>query len=206
MIAVDMDGVVTNFCSSFSNVIRGLTNGRAPRVVDYNEVATWAWKPWYWLGEFTNKLNERAWKCVLGSPAFWFSLEELFPRDTPLLRQLNRDVPLVFMTRRDGIQPWSQTVEWLGSRGIREPLVVRVRAGEEKHELCRRMGIKTIIDDNPKTLELCRDAGMKVVAMSWPYNKHVTQVWRCTSLGQALNAAIAADAGALDSCGGTNAK
>src|SRR3972149_3030766 len=173
MIACDMDGIVTNFSLGFSKVVNSLTNGRAPLVTSYNEVKSWQWKPWYWKEGFTNKLNERAWDWIHASPTFWRDLEPLFPDDMAYLASIARTEPVVFMTRREGLGAWEQTVLWLQSHGIEEPLVIRVRSGEEKWEICQRMGIQVLIDDNPKTLEAAKDVGLSVVTIDWPYNASV---------------------------------
>src|SRR3990170_7956993 len=97
----------------------------------------------------------------------------LFPDDMAYLASIARTEPVVFMTRREGLGVWEQTVLWLQNHGIEEPLVVRVRSGEEKWEICKKMGIKVLIDDSPKTLEAAKEAGMEAVKISWPYNEHV---------------------------------
>ena len=190
MIACDMDGIITNFSLGFSKVVNSLTNGRAPLVTSYDQVKSWQWKPWYWKEGFTNKLNEKAWDWIHASPTFWRDLEPLFPDDMAYLASIARTEPVVFMTRREGLGAWEQTVLWLQNHGIEEPLVVRVRSGEEKWELCQRMGIQVLIDDNPKTLEAAKEAGMDVVTVSWPYNEHLLEVTRGYSLGTALGYSV----------------
>jgi len=173
LIACDMDGIVTNFSLGFSQVVNKLTDGRAPLVTSHDQVKAWQWKPWYWPEGFTNKLNEKAWDWIHASPTFWRDLEPLFPDDIPYLASIARTEPVVFMTRREGLGAWEQTVLWLQNHGIEEPLVVRVRSGEEKWEICQRMGIRVLIDDNPKTLMAAKEAGMDALRIDWPYNEHL---------------------------------
>ena len=186
MLACDLDGIVTNFCLGFSQVVRRLTDGRAPLVTSYDQVKSWQWKPWYWLGEFTDELNEQAWEWIHASPTFWRDLEPLFPDDMAYLASIARTKPVIFMTRREGLGVWEQTVLWLQNHGIEEPLVVRVRSGEEKWEICERMGIKVLIDDSPKTLVAAKEAGMDVLRVGWPYNEHLVGIPFATRLAPIL--------------------
>ena len=193
-ICFDVDGVIADFSRGFSAVVQELTSGRAPLVEDYSEVKTWQWAPWYWPEGFSNELNEEAWAYIGRSWNFWANLVPLFPHDMSYLAPRARSVPIVFMTRREGPLAWEQTVAFLDRWNVREPLVQRVKSGEEKDTLCARLGINTIVDDNPKTLERCRDAGMNTIAMSWPYNEQVEGVRRATSLRQAIELAQMLDA------------
>lgn len=189
MIAVDMDGIVTDFSYGFSKVVRDLTGGRAPLVYNYDEIRTWRWEPWYWPEGFTNELNEEAWARVGRDGSFWKNLKALYPDDLEDLRQLHDGRGVVFMTRRQGVYPWHQTVDWLERHGIYEPLLYVIRSGEEKHDLCHDMGVPVLIDDNPKTMEAARDAGMHVVTITYPYNESVKNVTRTGNLGDALRVA-----------------
>ena len=189
MIAVDMDGIVSNFSLGFSKVVRELTAGAAPLVTNYDDITEWEWLPWYWKGRFSAKLNEQAWDEINRSFDFWQGLEPLFPEQMDELRAMNARREVVFMTRREGKDAFWQTMDWLDKYGIKEALLIRVHGGEEKHVLCKMLGINTIIDDAPKTMKLCRDAGMHVVTITWPYNESITGVSRATDLTGALLAA-----------------
>ena len=38
------------------------------------------------------------------------------------------------------------------------------------------MGIRVLIDDNPKTLMAAKEAGMDALRIDWPYNEHLVGV------------------------------
>lgn len=191
MIACDVDGVITDFALGFSQVVQRLTDGRAPLVTSYKEIKAWEWPSWYWPEGFSEELNEQAWAEIFKSNSFWRDLEPLFPADLPYLQDSANGVPLVFLTRRDGMNPWGQTADWFRDYGIDEPLVVRLRSGEEKHDVCRRMGINAMIEDAPRYTEMALNDGMSVVLMSWPYNSHLSHpnLHRAYSLREALQIA-----------------
>lgn len=185
MIALDMDGCVTNFIRAYTSIAKTIDK-RAPIVTDYNEVKSWEFRDWWWPEGYTEELNERVWHRILNSPTFWMAPVPLFPHDMPFLASKVRGkYSIVFMTRRDGVDPWGQTVWWLKTHGIAEPLVVRVRSGEEKGELCHQMGIRVLIDDAPKYIEASRNK-VHIVMPVWPYNEHVQGVTRVKSLGDAI--------------------
>lgn len=199
-IAVDMDGIITNFTQGYTEVGNRLTMGRAPVINDYGLVKSWEFKDWYWPEGYTDELNEEIWKEILNNNHFWYGLAPLWDaRHMAHLAKLERSVPLVFLTRRDGVYPWVQTIKWLQRYGIDEPLVVRCRGGEEKEELMRNLGIRTLIDDAPKYISGVQAQGFNVVKIEWPYNKHVQTTGTVKGhpnegLIEALELAIALDA------------
>lgn len=174
LIAVDLDGVVCNWASGFSRLANSL-DSRAPLVID-NQCPEWEWKNWYGMPDLSRServhLIEETWRRVKASSDFWYNaISPLFPQDMPYLSELSRRLPVIFMTRRDGRDAWGQSVRWLQTYGVPEPLVYCVRRGEEKGDLCLKMGIDFIIEDSPKYAPELLASGVNVVLIEWPYNK-----------------------------------
>lgn len=76
MIAVDMDGVVTDFCRGFSRMVRQLAVG-AP-IVSTKDVQSWKWTDWYWPEGYTKKLKAATWRALRRDPHFWRQLSALW--------------------------------------------------------------------------------------------------------------------------------
>ena len=94
---------------------------------------------------------------------------------------LNREArkhPIMFMTRRDGPGAWQETSSWLHRYGIDEPLVYCIKPGEEKGAVCKRMGIKVIIDDSHKYAPELINNGVTVIMPRYPYNSKFLNEWK----------------------------
>ena len=193
-IACDIDGVLANFVKAFTT----LCNDLDPSIPIIESPNVKSWDCHSWWGNPTEERSmivEEAWRRIKstrgqGSCEFWLNPEPIAPLDK--VRQLYRELPLVFMTRRDGFVPWEQTMQWLRQHKIYEPLLIGIRPGEEKPELCAKLGISVIIDDSPKVVIQCLAAGMKVVMPSYEYNNYVLphpKLYRVSSLDAALTVA-----------------
>jgi len=174
LVAVDLDGVVVNWAAGFSRLAKTLDE-RAPLILD-NQCPEWEWKNWYGTPDLARServhLIEETWRRIKASPDFWYKgVGPLFPETMPYLADLSRRLPILFMTRRDGINAWEQSCRWLHTYGITEPLVYCVRRGEEKGELCLKMGINFIVEDSPKYTPEILANGVNVILIEWPYNK-----------------------------------
>lgn len=188
-IALDMDGCVSNFAKAFSTLCNNLDN-RAPVLKDSLDVKDHNWHSWY----ATSDVLESAWDRVKGGwgegKGFWLTLEPAFPLN--YLRKIYKEKPIVFITRRDGDSSWDDTVKWLKYNGIEEPLVYRTISGEEKVDVCKRMGINILIEDDPKNIHLALAAGMSVIMILYPYNVQVSEhpnLYTESSLTRALKTA-----------------
>lgn len=177
MIACDIDGVLADFIKGYSRIETTLSG---QPVITTREQPQW---------NFQSEHNDSVWKLILTSPTFWQNLSCLFPNDMAYLASIHRN-NVVYMTRRDGIDAWGQTIRWLESYGIEEPLVVRIHSGEEKEHFCASMGIDVLIDDSPKFITSARKDGVRVVKMSWLYNATTEADASAESLRGALDAAL----------------
>lgn len=177
MIACDIDGVLADFIKGYSRIETVLSG---EPIITTREQPQW---------DFRSEHNEAVWKLIRTSPTFWQNLPCLFPMDMAYLASLSRN-NVVYMTRRDGVDAWGQTVRWLENHGIKEPLVVRIHSGEEKEHFCAVMGIDVLIDDSPKFIASARKAGVRVVKMSWQYNAATEADASASSLRGALDTAL----------------
>ena len=191
-VAVDIDGVLANFAKAFSALVHDL-DPSIPIIEGPNYPI---WDNHLWWGDPTEERSmivEEAWRRIKtdSNLGFWWNPEPI--GDLSKLEEIYRRLPIVFMTRRDGNNAWWDTLVWLRAKGgIAEPLLYRVHPGEEKHELCAKLGISVIIDDSPKVVEQCLKAGMKVIMPAYEYNSHVPdhpRLYRVFSLDAALSVA-----------------
>src|SRR3990170_7774039 len=139
-IACDLDGVVTNFALAFSQQARFLDN-RAP-IVDYDDVESWDWHTWYMKGHpEASRIIEDTWRYIRSNrhSTFWQTPIPLYSLET--LQEVYRTWPVVFVSRRDGGWAYQDTIAWLVKHGVSEPLLYLCRSGEEKHEICAKLGI-----------------------------------------------------------------
>jgi hypothetical protein len=169
----DIDGVVANFCTGFSKLLHEM-RPEYP-IVKPNDSFSWDWKEWYNGGieknPFLEEDLETLWEdnIKILPDVIWSKLDPLFPM-VELIDYAKRE-PLVFMTRRDGPRAWEETVDWLRYHGVMNPMVYAVKSGEEKGEVCKKMGLKTIIDDSPRNAVELLMNGINVVMPRWSYNQ-----------------------------------
>ncbi len=166
-IALDIDGVLTNFAKSFSLLCNNIDDS-APILKDHDDVQDWDWHAWYGYPD----LIEAAWDRVFGNwgegQQFWYKMSPL--HDLSYLVQNYRKWPALFITRRDGDTAWFHTVKWLEKHGIEEPLVYRTVSGEEKVDVCKKFGIRILIDDDPKNVIRAVGSGIDTIMPLYPYN------------------------------------
>ena len=174
--ACDVDGVVANFTEGFSRLLYRLDGKDRLPIVKNNQAESWEWRDWYATDiiprpELTSLLEE-AWEnhIKVKSNVLWSKLEPLFPDTMEMLNKASREHPIIFITRRDGPGAWAETSSWLHRWGIDNPMVYVIKPGEEKGDVCRKMGIKTIIDDSPKYAPELLKKGISVVMPMWEYN------------------------------------
>lgn len=172
--ACDIDGVLANFTKGFSTICHDIDE-RFPVVQHPSEAQRWFWQNWYGAdlqdAKYVDEIVEQTWRHVLGYPGFWYCLEPLISASMfDVLNDLGHRV--VYITRRDGKNPYNETVSWLIQHGVREPLVVRVRSGQEKSSVMTDLGLDTIIEDSPRYTDLdLLPAGKRVIVIHYPYNR-----------------------------------
>jgi len=175
--ACDVDGVIANFTEGFSRLLNKLDGKDRLPIVKDNQAETWEWRDWYALDEIPrdelDKLLEDAWENYIKKHgnSLWSGLKPLFPDAMEMLNKAAREHPIIFMTRRDGPGAWQETSSWLRRYGIDNPMIYVIKPGEEKGDVCRKLGIKTIIDDSPRYAPELLEKGINVVMPWWGYNE-----------------------------------
>jgi len=175
--ACDVDGVVAKFAQGFSLMLYTLDGKDRLPIIDNNDQEEWDWNTWYAHDKINRSelksLIERAWEdhIKVRGNSIWSGLNPLYPDTMEMLNKEARDNPIVFMTRRDGPGAWQETSSWLHRYGIDNPMVYVIRPGEEKGDVCKKMGIDIIIDDSPIYAKELLSNGIKVVMPRFEYNK-----------------------------------
>ena len=171
----DIDGVVADFCGGFSRLMND-RNSNYP-IITGNNTDSWDWKKWYAPLEDRDQVSddiEDVWESVIKKEGYtiWHSLDPLFPTSMTTLNQYAKKEPIIFMTRRDGPSAWKETSDWLTNHGIENPMVYVVKSGEEKSNICKKLGINTIIDDSPSNAANLLGSGINVIMPKWKYNRN----------------------------------
>ena len=119
-----------------------------------------------------DNLIEDAWENHIKkySRALWSTLDPLYPQTMQHLNREAKNNPIVFMTRRDGPTAWKESVDWLERYGIEDPMVYCIKPGEEKGDVCKKMGIKFIIDDSHRYAPELMMKGVSVIMPRYKYN------------------------------------
>jgi len=147
-LAVDIDGVLSNFCDAFAKILTDQTGMAFPKTsVDWPEC--WDWDR---AAGVTPEQETAAWKTVWGDAEFWLNLR-MFPETQLVATQLNYlskiGHEVVFITNRAGERAKNQTERWLYGIGIDYPTVL---LAANKIPLIRLLGIDFFIDDNLDTV------------------------------------------------------
>lgn len=154
-IAVDVDGVLSCFTTSFINVINSIWPLKIPP----------GYQPPNW--NYTDKLsvNEMkiAWKRVLETKNIWVD-EGPLPGVKGMKEMLHKfaeqDVSVYYVTHRPKTKGWSSLVQtniWMEEYGLRKSntSVIVVESSDVKAKVYEALGISYSIDDRPETVELC---------------------------------------------------
>lgn len=189
---LDIDGVLANFTLGFTLMLKKLVP-HAPIISGPWEAKAWDFREYYWP-EITDRAQlepvlEATWDEINKSHEFWCSLPPLWSaQELQSLRELR---PALFLTRREGAFVFDQTYRWFLKYGIMEPMILRVRSGEEKYQLAAKLGQTVLVDDSPKNCLQAAEAGMHVLMMDYPYNSTVEHknITRVSSVTQALELA-----------------
>lgn len=196
-IGCDVDGVVCDFQAAFHTVFSSIGNKHGMTPVAYPGAGNIP--EWNWWKKLNYLVNEEAWKFIADNPKFWRLLEPL--HDLAYLSEIYKRQPVIFISRRggrhsEGNHAYTETIKWFQDYHIDEPVFYRVPSGEEKSEICKKLGIRVMIEDSPTyALELL-EAGIEVVLISTEYNKRLQHknLYRVTALTPALQMAQVLDA------------
>lgn len=142
-IGIDLDDVVAAFIGTFVTLLN--TKYGTPPVGTLP--IDWEWSN---FGLTTEQLDA-AWKDVANIYNFWESLEVCPGVGREMLRMMDRQHELFFITARvrtNGIQVKNQSANWLRDRlGIMNPTVI---VTSNKGPLAKALGLDYFVDDRPK--------------------------------------------------------
>lgn len=149
-IGVDLDDVLVNFVAAFVK-LANQTYGRP-------EIGTlpvdWEWSN---MGLSPEEIND-LWLIIRRTPYFWQTLDKAEGVDYRLLKNLDEQHELFFITARiptGGDTVKNQSADWLTSYGVRFPTVL---VEYDKGPLAAALKLEAFIDDRPKNVLEIRDA------------------------------------------------
>jgi hypothetical protein len=165
-VLVDIDGVVAEFCGSFTKVAAELGLIRTPHCTAEQT----AWKFDFHVDKVWDEIDARM--------NWWMTLEPLVSEDEiALLNRAIRQHEIFFVTNRRngrGLSVEQQTRLWLESIGVDVEYnggAARVIAVPgSKAEVTARLGIELALDDKLDNLNELAAAHVYSVARRWAYN------------------------------------
>lgn len=177
MIFVDIDGVLAEFCASFSRLVR--EGDSAMPIITSPTAADWN----TWGGHMTQKRKSYGWARVKKTENFWETLDPLAPPE--VFRRIaasHHDIPIIFITSRvatAGRSVYHQCINWLEAQGIEEPLVIIAPAKHSLSGRCKtsKAEIASVfrpyfaIEDYPQNALDYAAVGVEVALLDWPYTE-----------------------------------
>jgi hypothetical protein len=171
-IAVDMDGVLTDFVTPFSKMLRTMT-GVELEPLSATYPTTWN----YHLDAGVTKAQADAvWDLIKSSPTFWARMNPL-PGVWIDLEKLERTSyngnEVFYLTSRPGIDVQRQTARWLVGQNIFAPSVIVADNARHKGEIAAALRLDAFIDDNVDNCEAVRHFSprTRVFIKDQPYNR-----------------------------------
>ncbi len=140
VIAFDIDGVLANFTRGFTRIGHQIFG---TPVGDSESQQTWDFHdfPELELDKEKSGFNGPIWTAVKTSPDFWANLD---PKNPSVMHRINAIQNKIFITNRPGIETLSQSVQFLESWGIEDPVVI---VGHEKGPIAVRENVIAVVDD-----------------------------------------------------------
>lgn len=171
-IAVDLDGVCSNFIKKFSTFANELYGSRCHIIENPDEVKHWDWYRWYPI----KKVEEDAiWEKIVKTRDFWTSLEVLnkgqWEYFVDKIGKAN-NINVYFITTRTetvGMTATRQSAIWLMNNGWKYPFVIRTK---QKEKFIENLNIEFFIDDKAENLISVKkhNPTCRVYAQDVPYN------------------------------------
>lgn len=171
-IGMDVDGVLADFNSAFTALIRqqtGIDIAHGPEGPS----------SWHWPGEagVTKAQENKLWETIKLSHTFWVSLKPL-PGAYEVLRMLDAlqgyyHAQTYFITARPGDWAHEQTKRWLRTWGMVDPQVLIARKPEEKAKVAEGLGLDCVVDDRLENANTyaTRVPKANVFLIDRPYNQ-----------------------------------
>ena len=163
-VALDIDGVLADFCSPFTRLAVEL--GLTDRVTTNAAQETW---------HFDFPVDP-VWDKVDSMYSFWEGLPTLVDaEDMEALYALADEAHIIYVTgRRESAA--NQTHRWLQDWDFPEGSVFFVPPKSDKEGviLPNKHQMIGMLEDKPAVLEALAKEGVPMVARDWPYNRHVS--------------------------------
>jgi 5'(3')-deoxyribonucleotidase len=183
-LGIDIDGVLADFTRSYGELLVEVS-GRKLLPEDFYK----GWEPstWYWERElgYTKEEEAKAWE-VINNPKerFWTMLDLIddSAEHYHMLRAINRDNDLYFITSRPGKSALRQTKEWIGDcYDIDDPNVLICH---QKGLACAALELDRYLDDKGENIQNCHLHSPKTEAMllNMPYNAEFNVLHRVDSV------------------------
>lgn len=173
-LAIDVDGVLANFCDSYAARLTFRTGIPFPPMSP-EWPTVWQWD--HAMG-ITPAEEQYTWEQdILRTSNFWRNLKP-YADTKPAVRWLNRLThsgnEVYFITNRPGKQAKLQTEKWLYNLGMNYPTVI---VTSDKLPFLKALKVNFFIDDKPDTLS---EVGLaappdldRLYARTWAYNRDV---------------------------------
>jgi 5'-nucleotidase len=166
ILGVDLDNVVADYTHGLRTVVAAV-EGRPATVEEYPDPTDWSYSHWGLDDDAFAKMHTTAVRDHQ-----LFSAMPVRPGAAEVLQQLSRDgVRIRIVTARLFLpslhaESASQTVAWLDAHKIPYwDLCLLTRKTD--------VGCHAYVDDSPSQIAALREDGHDVVAMDWPYNRHL---------------------------------
>lgn len=169
-IALDVDGVLADFCWEFTKILHDLDHSQYRRHGD--QVYSYDFGADEWT-------LSKAWEIVKQSENWWETLTPLVSWETAgFVKDLVTQRRCIFITSRiptAGDDPWLQTYRWLQRYNfLPSPCcgsVLFVVSREDKHRVMRVAGTEVIVEDSPDVIDSVLRHKGNVIVRDWPYNR-----------------------------------
>jgi uncharacterized HAD superfamily protein len=180
----DIDGVLADFCTPFSTLLH---EEFGTPIVGHEEMTAWG------MGRPAAQITW-GFERIAELPNFWEDVPRLATAfQMQRIAAAHQDMPIIFVTARHtsaGDSTYHQTVRWLESYGVKEPLVIVTKTSGAKPLLIERFNPYFVIEDAPHTALAFAQLNVPVALMDWPYtaSTHAPGIMRC-GLTEALTLA-----------------
>lgn len=188
IVALDIDGCLANFTSSYARALIKVGGDRLPK--GWETDPEWP-KEWYWdrAAGYPPEVEKEVWSNYILQPGskFWEQLDALPGTDESLMvlngKVKRGEVDCYFLTHRIGHRAKNQTETWLYNHGIDYPTVL---LAADKVPYLTQLKPDFFIDDKPDHVlaALKADVVDQLYLRITPYNK---DLWEAQGFKKAVS-------------------
>lgn len=164
-IGVDLDGVVADFCYSFSHKCNELYGSEM--LTETDQIISWDFKE---ILKLNQSQIDKAFEEIDKSRTFWRALKVLDRKSFNYFKKYFNNQEVYWITNRSkGVNIFSQSVEWLDSFGWRNPQVI---VTEKKWRIVKDLQLRYFLDDHLENCEqIYRHTNCIPVVYDYPHNR-----------------------------------